>query len=82
VPPFVSLRNMSTGTEPGYLGIAHRRSSPAARARRTCAWPTASAPTALEERKALLEGFDDVRRNIDASGTMNGLDAFASRAFD
>src|SRR5437763_666483 len=23
VPPFVSLRNMSRGTEPGYLGIAH-----------------------------------------------------------
>src|SRR5208283_5175387 len=28
VPPFVSLRGMSTGTEPGYLGIAHRPFSP------------------------------------------------------
>src|SRR5438094_5220616 len=24
VPPFVSLRGMSRGTEPGYLGVAHR----------------------------------------------------------
>src|SRR6266481_5202608 len=24
IPPFVSLRGMSVGTEPGYLGIAHR----------------------------------------------------------
>src|SRR5260370_30121867 len=29
VPPFVSLRGMSPGTEPGYLGIAHRPCTPA-----------------------------------------------------
>src|SRR5690348_10929577 len=28
VPPFVSLRGMSTGTEPGFLGTAHRPFSP------------------------------------------------------
>src|SRR5207302_3533173 len=28
VPPFVSLRGMSRGTEPGFLGIAHRPFSP------------------------------------------------------
>src|SRR5262249_18832447 len=28
VPPFVSLRGMSRGTEPGYLGVAHRPFSP------------------------------------------------------
>ena len=28
IPPFVSLRNMSRGTEPGYLGIAHRPFTP------------------------------------------------------
>ena len=28
VPPFVSLRGMSVGTEPGYLGIAHRPFTP------------------------------------------------------
>jgi hypothetical protein len=28
IPPFVSLRGMSRGTEPGYLGIAHRPFTP------------------------------------------------------
>src|SRR4051812_7495800 len=28
VPPFVSLRGMSRGTEPGFLGIAHRPFTP------------------------------------------------------
>jgi uncharacterized protein (DUF1501 family) len=36
----------------------------------------------LDARKDLLEGFDDVRRDIDATGTMQGLDAFTSRAFE
>ena len=35
-----------------------------------------------DDRKSLLNGFDDVRRDIDASGTMKGLDAFTARAFD
>jgi uncharacterized protein (DUF1501 family) len=36
----------------------------------------------LEDRKNLLANFDKVRRDIDASGTMTGLDAFTARAFD
>ena len=28
IPPFVSLRGMSIGTEPGYLGVAHRPFTP------------------------------------------------------
>jgi len=35
-----------------------------------------------EERKTILASFDDVRRDIDASGTIRGMDAFTVRAFD
>ena len=28
MPPFVSLRGMSRGTEPGFLGVAHRPFTP------------------------------------------------------
>src|SRR6185312_7243053 len=28
IPPFVSLRGMSRGTEPGFLGVAHRPFTP------------------------------------------------------
>jgi hypothetical protein len=82
VPPFVSLRNMSTGTEPGFLGVAHRPFVPTGQGAQNLRLANGVSAERLEERKALLEGFDDVRRDIDASGTMNGLDAFASRAFD
>src|SRR6185436_17893733 len=34
------------------------------------------------ERRTLLSQFDTVRRDIDASGTMRGLDTFTTRAFD
>jgi hypothetical protein len=82
VPPFVSLRNMSTGTEPGYLGIAHRPFVPSGPGAQNLRLASGVSADRLKERKALLEGFDDVRRDIDASGTMSGLDSFASRAFD
>ena len=36
----------------------------------------------LDERKDLLKSFDTVRRDIDASGAMKGLDSFTGRAFD
>jgi uncharacterized protein (DUF1501 family) len=35
-----------------------------------------------DNRRSLLNQFDTVRRDIDARGTMTGLDAFSQRAFD
>jgi len=81
-PAFVSLRGMSRGTEPGYLGIAHRPFSPNGPGLNDLRLAREVSAERLEERKGLLEGFDDVRRDVDASGTMKGLDAFAARAFD
>jgi hypothetical protein len=82
VPPFVSLRGMSTGTEPGYLGIAHRPFTPSGQGLQNLKLPTAVTETRLDHRKELLDSFDDVKREIDASGTMTGLDSFTGRAFE
>jgi hypothetical protein len=82
MPPFVSLRGMSTGTEPGFLGVAHRPFSPSGQGVQNLRLPTNVSSERLGNRKELLEGFDDVKRDIDATGTMNGLDSFTSRAFD
>jgi hypothetical protein len=79
VPPFVSLRGMSMGTEPGFLGISHRpftAEGPGIQNLR----PNAAAR--MDDRRDLLGRFDTVRREIDATGTMRGMDAFSSRAFD
>jgi hypothetical protein len=82
VPPFVSLRGLTRGTEPGYLGVAHRPFSPNGPGLQDLRLASGVNADRLDERKALLEGLDDVRREIDASGTMTGLDSFTTRAFD
>jgi hypothetical protein len=82
VPPFVSLRGMSRGTEPAYLGIAHRPFSPAAGGASNLKMATGVDMDRLEDRKALLTSFDAIQRDIDASGTMNGMDSFNTKAFE
>jgi hypothetical protein len=78
VPPFVSLRGMSMGTEPGFLGVSHRpftAEGPGIQNLRPVS-------DKIDDRKDLLGRFDTARRDIDASGTMTGMDAFAGRALD
>src|SRR5262249_37672260 len=82
VPPFVSLRGMSTGTEPGYLGIAHRPFTPDGQGLRNLKPAQGVDEARIENRTELREEFDDVRRDIDASGAMAGLDVFTARAFE
>lgn len=82
VPPFVSLRGGTRGTEPGFLGIAHRPFSPSGPGNRNLSLNRDVPAERLEIRKQLLAEFDGVRKDIDASGTMAGLDTFTTRAFD
>ena len=64
---------MSRGTEPGFLGVAHRPfTAERPGHRRTCGSPTASPPTGSTTARTCSAAFDDVRRDIDASGTMTG----------
>ncbi len=80
IPPFVSLRGMSMGTEPGYLGIAHRPFTPEGPGVENLKLRTTT--DRLDERKTLLGAFDNARRDVDTGGTMKGMDAFTGRAFD
>jgi hypothetical protein len=82
IPPFVSLRGMSVGLEPGYLGVAHRAFTPDGPGLQNLRLPGEVSTDRMEDRKSLLASFDSVRRDIDATGTMKGLDAFTVRAFD
>jgi Protein of unknown function (DUF1501) len=82
VPPFVSLRGMAPGTEPGFLGVAHRPFTPDGPGLQNLRLAGGVDAPRLDDRKHLLARFDDVRRDIDASGNMKGMDAFTSRAFD
>jgi uncharacterized protein (DUF1501 family) len=82
IPPFVSLRGMSVGTEPGYLGVAHRPFTPDGPALDNLRLAGGLTAERVDDRKDLLARFDTVRRDLDTKGTMRGLDAFTARAFD
>jgi Protein of unknown function (DUF1501) len=82
VPPFVSLRGMSRGTEPGFLGISHRPFTPSGQGQANLRLAQGVSEARLDERKDLLKGMDDLNREIDASGTMSGLDSFTQRAIE
>jgi hypothetical protein len=82
VPPFVSLRGMSRGTEPGYLGIAHRPFTPSGPGNQNLKLANGVTVERLDDRKNLLDKFDDTRREIDASGTMEGMDAYNLKAIE
>jgi hypothetical protein len=80
VPPFVSLRNMSRGTEPGFLGISHRPFAPSGPGLENLRPLAAVGDDRLAARRAMLTSFDGVRREVD--NNLAGLDAFTTRAFD
>jgi hypothetical protein len=82
VPPFVSLRGMARGTEPGFLGVAHRPFSPSGPALQNLRQAQGVSTERTGQRRTLLEGFDEARHEVDASGTMFGMDTFTQRAFD
>jgi len=82
VPPFVSLRGMSRGTEPGYLGIAHRPFTPGGQGNSNLRLAQGVTLDRLEDRKGLLGAFDDTRREIDATGSMAGMDAYTEKALE
>jgi hypothetical protein len=82
VTPYVSLYGQSMGQEPGFLGIAHRAFTPNGPGLENLRLAQGVHADRVKDRKTLLTAFDTVRRDIDASGTMHGLDAFTQRAFD
>jgi len=85
VPPFVGLepkmqhRPYNAAT-PGFLGPANNSFKPQGEGK---ADMTLNGITVerLADRRALLAGFDQFRRDVDASGLMTGLDAFTEQAF-
>jgi hypothetical protein len=82
IPPYVSLRGSTIGTEPGYLGVGHRPFTPDGPGLQNLRLANGVNPERVAKRKSLLQNFDSVRRDMDASETMRGMDTFAARAFD
>ncbi len=82
VPPFVSLRGLTRGCEPGHLGIAHRAFTPSGPAANNLRMPRNLTLERLEDRKALRSAFDGINREADSTGTLKGMDSFTTQALD
>jgi hypothetical protein len=85
VPSFVGLEPVMqhrpyNSSGPGFLGIPHRSFRPAGEGRSDMVLNGVTLDR-LNDRKTLLASFDRFRRDVDASGAMEGLDAFNQQAF-
>jgi hypothetical protein len=93
IPAYVGLPHTHTiGLAPGYhgaayLGMAYNPFSadgdPNSDGYRVpnLALPGGVSPSRLDTRRGLLHAFDHVRRDVDASGLLDGLDRFEQDAF-
>lgn len=86
VPPFISLCYTCTHGPynepgPGFLGASHGAFRPMGPSKDDMVLRGIT-PDRLTDRKTLLRGLDGIRREIDASGTLRGMDSFTEQAFD
>jgi hypothetical protein len=81
-PPFVSLRGMSRGTEPAYLGVQHRPFTPNGPGLQNLSMARGLDENRVNERRELRRVFDDLARDLDHSGTFEGMDQFGTQAFE
>ncbi len=88
VPPFVGLSPNAghppygSPGHPGFLGVAHSAFRPSGPARNDMQLQKGVDASRLDDRRALLASVDSIRRDIDASGTLDGLDNLTQQAFD
>ena len=85
VPPFVGLENRTKHRPynlagPGFLRVPHRSFQPDGEGKADLTLGEITTER-LEDRRALLAGFDRFRRDVDSSGLMEGLDSFTQQAF-
>jgi hypothetical protein len=89
LPAYVMIPRMVPGTEPAYLGVAHKpfetQADPANPGPFQVPNFTLPSGVTLEQvgsRRHLLEGFDTLRRDLDSSGQLGALDRFNQQAWD
>ncbi|MCA1686581.1 MAG: DUF1501 domain-containing protein, partial [Planctomycetia bacterium] len=89
LPSYVMIPKNVPGTGPAYLGVSYRafetEADPAAPG--PFRVPNFSLPQGISldrfgDRRALLAGFDGLRRDVDGSGQLEALDRFDRRAWE
>jgi uncharacterized protein (DUF1501 family) len=73
---------IAAGSHPGDLGLAYAPFDPSGGSQLLNNLSLAVSPDRLDDRKLLLNKLDNVKRAIDASGNITGLDRFEGQALD
>ena len=80
---------MDPGTGPAYLGVAHKPfetnadpANPGPFRLPNFSLPDGITLERVADRRGLLDGFDRLRRDVDATGQMDAQDEFKARAWD
>jgi Protein of unknown function (DUF1501) len=88
VPAYVATMQTLPSGNAGYLGIAHNPfqtfgypTSPTFHGR-NLKRPDGVDARRLDDRRAMLQRFDTLRREVDASGSLEGMDTFTRQAFE
>src|SRR5262245_47729995 len=84
IPPYVSLGNRTDWERSYYLGLEHEPFRVGGDSTRepldNMSRRREVSVQRLEDRRDLLRAFDTIRRDLDSTGTIKGLDAFQERA--
>src|ERR1043166_450277 len=86
IPPFVGLSpkmgemRWARSGDPGFLGLPHAPFKPSGAGKDDMVLNGVTLDR-LADRRQLLASFDRLRRDIDSSGMLEGLDAFNEQAF-
>jgi hypothetical protein len=88
LPAYVMIPRNVPGTSPAYLGVAHKAFETGADPANAgpfsvpnFALPAGVTLERIGDRRQLLGSFDQVRREVDASGQMDALDRFGQQAW-
>lgn len=89
LPAYVMIPRMVPGTGPAYLGVACKPfetqadpANPGPFRMPNFVLPQGVTLERVGDRRSLLGGIDQIRRDLDASGQMDALDRFHQRAWD
>ena len=85
IPPFIGLEPKMqhrpyNASSPGFLGVSHRSFRPDGEGKTDMVLNGVNLER-LADRRTLLGQFDRLRRDLDGSGLMEGLDSFNQQAF-
>lgn len=86
VPPFVALANKTSHApwsepgSPGFLGAAYSAFKPHGEGMDDLRLNNVSLER-LQDRRSLLQGLDQLQRDVDTTGMLAGMDAFSEAAF-